>query len=597
MLQGSRHQSCNSMDRRSFFRTMLSAGAVLWPLTKLHAQGMASYGVLPEPRPKFSGRPWYTTFTNVASQAHLTFPVIYGQEYVKEYIFEANAPGVAFYDYDNDGWLDAFVPNGTMLHGFPSGQAAPTNHLYHNNRDGTFTDVTEKAGLKRTGWCYGVCIGDYDNDGNDDLFLTYYGKNVLYHNNGDGTFTDVTEKAGLGQSRIRFSSGCTFIDYDRDGHLDLFVSRYIDYDFGKGQAGRGSQACKFEGVPVACGPMGLPKETCSLYHNNGNGTFTEVSEKAGILKAGKRYGLTAVTFDYNNDGWPDIFVACDSTPNLLFRNNHDGTFTEVGMEMGCAVNSNGQVQSGMGVAVGDYNEDGYMDLFLPHFSGDTPILYHNVQGKYFDDDTYTAGLAVNTKYVCWGVGFVDLENNGWLDILHVTGSVYPSAQKVHPDYKFRTQRVVYRNLGNGNFEEVSSLCGPAITHPHSSRGCAFGDFNNDGSMDALIVNLNEPPSLLRNENTSGNHWLMVKAIGTRSNRTAIGARVIVTANGHRQIRDVMSGSSYISQSDLRQHFGLGKATQADSVEIRWPSGHIDKLSGVKADQIIVVREGEGIVRS
>lgn len=584
------------MDRRSFFRSLLPAGAVLWPLTKLHAQGMASRGVLPAPRPKFSGRPWPVTFTDVAPQANLTIPVVYGEEYVKHYIFEANGPGIAFYDYDNDGWLDAFVPSGTQST-FSPGQPSPTNHLYHNNRDGTFTDVTEKAGLTRTGWCYGVCIGDYDNDGYDDLFLTYYGKNVLYHNNGDGTFTDVTQKAGLGQARTRFSTGCTFIDYDRDGHLDLFASRYIDYDFEKGPVGGKSQACKFEGVPVACGPLGLPKETCSLYHNNGNGTFTEVTEKAGIAMGERRYGLTAVTFDYNNDGWPDIFVACDSTPNLLFRNNHDGTFTEVGMEAGCAVNSDGQVQSGMGVAVGDYDEDGYLDLFLPHFSGDTPILYHNIGGKYFDDATYAAGLAVNTQYVCWGVGFADLDNDGWLDIFHVTGSVYPEVQKVHPDYKFKTQRVVYRNLGNGDFEEVSSLSGLAVMRPHSSRGCAFGDFNNDGSLDVLILNLSEAPSLLRNNNTSDNHWLVVKAIGTRSNRSAIGARIIVTANGHRQIREVLSGSSYISQSDFRQHFGLGKAHKADSVEVHWPSGHFDRLSGVDADQFIVIREGEGIVRS
>lgn len=556
---------------------------------------MASRGVLPAPRPKFSGRPWPVTFTDVALRSGLTFPVAYGEEGEKQYIFEANGPGVAFYDYDNDGWIDAFVPNGTLLGGFAAGEPRPSNRLYHNNRDGTFTDVTEKAGLTHTGWCYGVCIGDYDNDGHDDLFLTYYGENVLYHNNGDGTFTDVTKKAGLSQLRSRFSTGCTFVDYDRDGRLDLFVSRYIDSDFKNPATSRDSKACKFEGVPVACGPLGLTGEMCSLFHNNGDGTFTDVSDKAGISKVGRRYGLTALAFDYNNDGWPDIFVACDSTPNLLFRNNHDGTFSDVGMEMGCAVNSDGQVQSGMGVAVGDYDGDGYLDLFLPHFSGDTPILYHNIQGKYFDDVTYAAGLAVNTKYVCWGVDFADLDNDGWLDIFHVTGSVYPSVEKVHPDYKFKTQRVVYRNLGNGNFEEVSNLCGPAVLEPHSSRGLAFGDFDNGGSLDALVLNMGELPSLLKNHNAGSNHWLVVKAIGTMSNRSAIGARITITVDGHRQIREILSASSYISQSDLRQHFGLGKYNKIESVEIHWPSGHVDRLSNVGANQFITVREGQGII--
>ena len=556
---------------------------------------MASRGVLPAPRPKFSGRPWPVTFTDVALRSGLRFPVVYGEEDEKRYIFEANGPGVAFYDYDNDGWIDAFVPNGTLLAGFPAGEPRPSNRLYHNNRDGTFTDVTEKAGLTHTGWCYGVCVGDYDNDGHDDLFLTYYGENVLYHNNGDGTFTDVTKKAGLSQARPRFSTGCTFLDYDRDGRLDLFVSRYIDSDFKNPATSRDSKACKFEGVPVACGPLGLTGEMCSLFHNNGDGTFTEVSDKAGILKVGRRYGLTALAFDYNNDGWPDIFVACDSTPNLLFRNNHDGTFSDVGMEMGCAVNSDGQVQSGMGVAVGDYDGDGYLDLFLPHFSGDTPILYHNIQGKYFDDVTYAAGLAVNTKYVCWGVDFADLDNDGWLDIFHVTGSVYPEVEKLHPDYKFKTQRVVYRNLGNGNFEEVSDLCGPAVLEPHSSRGVAFGDFNNDGSLDALVLNMGELPSLLKSHNAGSNYWLALKAIGTRSNRSAIGARITITADGQRQIREILSASSYISQSDLRQHFGLGKSNKVESLEIRWPSGHVDRLSNVSANQFITVREGQGIV--
>jgi hypothetical protein len=304
-----------------------------------------------------------------------------------------------------------------------------------------------------------------------------------------------------------------------------------------------------------------------------------------------------VAFDYNNDGWPDLFVACDSSPNLLFHNNHDGTFTEVGMEAGCGVNGDGLEQANMGVAVGDYDGDGYLDLFLPHFSEDTPILYHNTKGEFFDDLTYAAGLAVNTQYVCWGVGFTDLDNDGWLDIFHVNGTVYPEVEKVYPDYKFKQPRVIYRNLGNGSFEEVSDLCGTAVLEPHSSRGCAFGDFNNDGNIDVLVWNMSEPPSLLKNENRSGNHWLNVKAVGTKSNRSGIGTRISVAAGRRLQIREVLSGSSYISQSDLRQHFGLGQARKVDEIEVRWPSGQVDKVTGVDADQFVKVVEGRGLAGS
>jgi enediyne biosynthesis protein E4 len=585
-----------TLSRRRFLQYLGIPALGLAVPRDICGQGMASRGVQPGPRPKFSGRPWPVQLVDVAKPAGLITPVIYGQEFVKKYIVQANGPGIAFLDYDNDGWLDIFVVNGTLLEGLKPGEEA-YNHLYHNNRDGTFTDVTEKAGLKHSGWGYGVCAGDYDNDGYDDLFLTYYGKNVLYHNNGDGTFTDVTEKAGLYQPGTRFGSGCTFVDYDRDGKLDLFVSRYIDMDMAKTPVGGANRYCLYKGVSVNCGPLGLAKDTCSLYHNNGDGTFIEVSEKAGILKPGRRYGLSATSLDFNNDGWPDIFVACDSTPNLLFRNNHDGTFTETAMEEGVAVNGDGNEQANMGIAVGDYDNDGWLDLFLPHFSDDTPILYHNIKGQYFDDVTYAAGLAVNTRYVCWGVGFVDLDNDGWLDIFHVTGTVYPEVEKVFPDYQYRTQRVVYRNLGNGNFEEVSDLCGKAVLEPHASRGVAFGDFDNDGSMDILIMNMSEPPTLLKNENHSGNHWLSVKAVGTQSNRSAIGAMITVTAGGKRQIREVLSGSSYLSQSDFRQHFGLGKEAKIDALEIRWPNGQLEKLPGVDADQFLTVKEGSGIIKA
>jgi len=585
-----------NLTRRRFLHSITSSGLLLTLPRQVAAQGMASRGVRPAPRPKFSGKPFPVKFTDVALRAGLTAPEVYGEEYVKRRIVEANGPGIAFYDYDLDGWLDIFVPNGTRLEGFSPGRE-PTNHLYRNNRDGTFTDVTDKAGLRRTGWCYGVCIGDYDNDGHDDLFLTYYGKNALYHNNGDGTFTDCTEKVGLEQKGTRFGTGCTFVDYDRDGNLDLFVSRYVDLDLVKTPVGGSSRYCRYRGVPVNCGPLGLPKETCSLYHNNGNGTFTEVTAKAGLPAAGSRYGLGAVAIDYDNDGWPDLFVACDSSPNLLFHNNHDGTFAEVAMEAGCAVNGDGQEQANMGVAVGDYDNDGYLDLFLPHFTGDTPVLYRNSRGEFYDDLTTAAGLAVNTQYICWGVGFVDLDNAGWLDIFHVTGSIYPEVEKVYPDFKFKTPCAVYRNLGNGSFEDVSELCGAAVLEPHSSRGCAFGDFDNDGNMDVLILNMGEPPSLLKNENHSGHHWIVIKAVGTRCNRSGIGARLAVTAGGRRQIREVLSGSSYLSQSDLRQHFGLGEARRVDLVEIQWPGGQTDRISQIDVDQFLVVQEGRGIVKA
>ncbi len=581
-----------NLTRRHFLHGLAATGLSLAARRAL-AQGMATRGVQPAPRPKFSGRPFPVTFTDVAQRAGLRAPVIYGSVHHKKYIFEANGCGIAFFDYDNDGWLDIFLISGARLDGLPSAQE-PTNRLYHNNRDGTFTDVTEKAGLTHTGWGYGVCVGDYDNDGYDDLFLTYYGKNVLYHNNGNGTFTEVTETTGLAQKGPRFATGCTFVDYDRDGHLDLFVSHYVKVDLAALPVGGSSRYCEFEGVPVACGPLGLPKDYCCLYHNNGRGAFTDVTASAGILKPGGRYALSAVAFDYDNDGWPDIFVACDSSPNLLFRNNRDGTFTDVALDSGVAVNGDGQEQANMGVGVGDYDNDGFFDLFLTHFSGDTPGLFHNVRGQYFDDLTYAAGLAVITQYVGWGAGFADLDNDGWLDVLEVTGSIYPEVAKVHPDYPFKTPRVVFRNLGNGQFEDVSFLCGPGIHQPHSSRGCAFGDFNNDGRVDALIMNQDEPPSLLRNDGP-GTRWLTVKLMGTHSNRSAIGARITVETDDQRQIREVLSGSSYLSQSDLRQHFGLGTATHVKTLEVHWPSGGKESFSNLAANQFLTIQEGKGMV--
>ena len=553
---------------------------------------MSSRGVTPTPRGKASGLPFDASFTNVAAKAGLVRPVIYGGVDRNDYILEAIGCGAAFLDYDNDGWLDVLLLSGTRWEGAPPDA---TNRLYHNNRDGTFTDVTGKAGLGRTGWACGVTVGDYNNDGFEDIFITYWGHNVLYRNNGDGTFTDVTRVAGLWDDRVRWSTGCTFVDYDRDGKLDLFVSRYLQFDRGKIPAAGNASECNFKGVPVNCGPRGLPTETHSLYRNNGDGTFTEVSARTGIGAAGGSYGLTAVAADFNEDGWPDIYVACDSTPSLLFVNNHDGTFRESGLEMGVALNEDGQEQAGMGLGIGDFNLDGKLDILKTHFTEDTPALYAN--GKTgFTDVTIPSGLGVETRFVSWGAGIVDLDNNGLPDLFWVTGSVYPEVEKKLPQYPYRTPAILFRNFGRGLFEELLTEAGPGVAECHSSRGCAFGDFDNDGDLDILIVNLNEPPSLLRNDVKGNHHWIKVKLIGVKSNRSAIGARVIVKYGGHVQAQEVLAQSSYLSVDDRRLHFGLGEIGVAD-LEIRWPSGQRQIFSKVAANQLVTINEETGIVTS
>jgi len=540
------------------------------------------------------------TFTDASRHAGFSSPIVYGGVEQKKYILETNGCGVAFIDYDNDGWMDALLLSGTRLEGFAPGKG-PGSRLYHNNRDGTFTDVTAKSGLNRTGWASAVCVGDYDNDGYDDLFITYWGVNALYHNNGNGTFTDVTEKAGLPVTGVRWGSGCTFIDYDRDGRLDLFVANYLKFDLaGVPEPGKGPN-CLWKGVAVNCGPKGLPTDTNLLYHNNGDGTFTDVSGVSGVSRVKDRYPMTAVVTDYNNDGWPDIYVACDSTASILYRNNHDGTFTDVALESACAYSEDGQAQAGMGVATGDYNGDGYTDIFKTHFADDLPALYKNTGRGFFEDASREAGFD-HTRYVQWGAGIVDLDNDGWPDIVIATGSVYPEVEKYFKEYPYRGPRLVFRNLGNGRFKDVTAECGPAVTAPHSSRGCAFGDFDNDGDIDLLVMNMNEPPQLLRNEYNSerergANNWLTLKLVGTRSNRSAIGARVLLESGGHKQLQEVTSQSSYYSHNDMRVHFGLGQAKKADRIEVRWPNGQAEVIKDVGCNQIAIVEEGKGIVRS
>jgi hypothetical protein len=561
--------------------------------TRLNGQGVSTRSVTPTPRGKPSGLPFHAHFTDIAAQAGLTHPVIYGGVERKQYILETVGCGAAFIDYDNDGWLDIFVLSGRLMESEPEGA---TCRLYKNNRDGTFRDVTEKSGLGRAGWAGSVAIGDYNNDGFDDLFVTYYGQNVLFRNNGDGTFSDVTEKAGLLNAKARWGGGATFIDYNRDGLLDLFVDYYLDFDPRAIPKPGENNYCNWKGVPVNCGPRGLPPGSVALYKNNGDGTFSDVSAAAGMSKVHGSYPMTAVAADFDNDGWPDIYVACDSTPNFLFRNNHDGTFTDIALESGVALNEDGMEQAGMGLGIGDYNLDGNLDIFKTHFADDTSILYRNNGKGSFDDMTIRAGLGVETRFIGWGAGIVDLDNDGYPDLFVATGSVYPEVEKRLPAYAFKTPRVIFRNLGNGKFEELIEQAGPGIAAVHASRGCAFGDFDNDGDIDILIVNLNEPPSLLRNDVTGTHHWLKVKLIGVKSNRSAIGARVTAHYGEKRQAQEVLSQASFYSVNDLRLHFGLGDAVTAD-LEIRWPNGGTEKISKVAADRLIWVKEGAGVVKT
>ena len=543
-----------------------------------------------------AGKPYGVRFEDVARQAGLTDTVYYGSSEQVQYIVEANGCGVAFYDYDNDGWLDVFLLNGTRLGGLPPGATA-TNRLYRNNRDGTFTDVTREAGLVRSGWANSVCIGDFDNDGNDDLFVTYWGQNVLYRNNGDGTFTDVTRDAGLAGFPDRWNAGATFIDYDRDGHLDLFVSNYVEVDLARLPLPGQGNNCEWKGVPVFCGPRGMEGTKNYLYRNNGDGTFTDVSEEAGIHRPHGYYGMTALVTDVDEDGWPDIYVACDSTPSILYRNNGDGTFTDIAVESGVAYSENGREQAGMGLATGDYNGDGRLDIVKTLFADEMPALYKNLGNATFADMSVAAGLHEVTQHIQWGAGLVDFDNDSWPDLFYAVGNLFPRVERFNPRYPYRGPRFLFRNLRDGSFANVTAECGPGLTTPHSSRGCAFGDFDNDGDMDVLVMNMNEPPSLIRADISTANHWLKVKLTGVDSNRTAIGARVDVRSGDRTQSQEVQSQTSYYSVNDFRLHFGLGAASEADRLTVRWPSGKRETLRSVPADRVVYIEEGSGIVRS
>jgi hypothetical protein len=531
---------------------------------------------------------------DVAAKAGITVRNVNGDPEHKKYIVEATGSGVAILDYDRDGWMDIFLVNGMELNGeHPKGGAAPTSHLFHNNHDGTFTDVTAKAGLISTGWGQGACVGDYDNDGFDDVYVTNYGKNRLFHNQGDGTFREVAEQAGVAGTGKEWGTGCAFVDYDRDGRLDLMVANYVHFDLATTPAPGSEAGCMWKGTPVMCGPRGLPSAPNILYHNEGNGRFRDISEASGIQKTAGHYCFSVTTLDYNEDGWTDIYIACDSTPAILYRNNHDGTFTDVAADVGAAFNEDGREQAGMGSTAGDYDGDGHLDLFKTNFSDDTATLYHANGDGTFTDATFAAGLGINLDALGWGAMFADVDNDGFPDLLVVNGHVYPEVDAAKLGATFKEPRFLYKNQGNGKFQDVSKSSGPGLTEPLSGRGLAIADLWNDGRLSAVVNNLSDRPMLLVNEAKNGNHWLELKLTGTKSNRSGIGTRVVVRGTRRSWVDEVRSGSSYDSSNDLRLHFGLGTETTLTNIDVRWPNGVSETFTPDGVDRITELIEGKG----
>jgi hypothetical protein len=528
---------------------------------------------------------------DITQKAGITFSHSSSPE--SRYIIESMSGGVLLLDYDRDGWLDIYFTNAPTAQSALKGEKA-RSALYHNNRDGTFTDVTDKAGVGFPCFAMGGAVADFDNDGWPDMYVTCYGGNVLYHNNGDGTFTDVTQKAGVADGR--WSAGASFGDYDGDGFVDLMVTNYVDLDLHHLPVFGSTATCKYMGLDVQCGPRGLKGSGDSLFHNNGDGTFSDVSKKAGVSDPSGYYGLTTIWADFNNSGRPDIYVANDSTAGFLYRNDGNGTFTDIGLESGTALGEDGHEQAGMGVAVGDYLHTGRPSLAVTNFSMDNTPLYRNDGNWDFQDVSYLSGIGLpSVPYVKWGIAFVDLDNDGWLDLLTVTGHVYPQVDSLPSAARYKEPKLVQFNLGNGTFCDASEQSGPAILRPRVSRGLAVGDLFNDGNLDLVIENLEGAPEILRNPGVPGQHWVTFELAGTKSNRTAIGARVQLNAGGVTQTDEVHSGGSYLSQSDQRIHFGVGKSTKIDRLQIRWPSGKVEELQNLDADRFYSILEGQGIV--
>lgn len=564
-------------SRRDFLRQTLGCLCFIVPVFRNGRQG----------QPVLAPGPWYA---DVAMKAGLTaFRDTCGSA-AKDYLVETVGSGVALFDYNNDGLLDVLFVNGSSFEILDNPQLPRTSsRLFRNNGDGSFTDVTRATGLVNEGWGMGVAVADFDNDGHPDVFFTNFGKNALFHNNGDGTFTDVTHEAGLEGGN--WSTGCAWGDYDGDGRLDLYVARYVDMDrVHIPKRGVANGYCLYHAIPVACGPQGLPGLPDLLYHNEGNGKFRELSAEAGVRDSDRAYGFTAVWCDFDNDGHLDAFVANDSMPNYLWHNKGDGTFEEVGFDAGCAVSGDGRPQSSMGVAVGDYDNDGWMDMLVTHFSEDYSTLYHNDHGR-FDDVTFAAGLgAISYTRLKWGAGFVDFDNDGWKDLFVADGHIYAQADQAGNSYRQPCQ--LFRNLRDGRFALLDDEQS-GFVNPRSSRGAAFGDLDNSGRVALVVNNIDDLPFLYAPTSRERGNWVRFRLLGTRSNRDAIGARIRVTTQGQTQTAEVRSGESYISTSDFRVHFGLGPATTADRVEILWPSGHTEAHEHLAANCQYTFQEEAG----
>ena len=563
-------------------------------IVQIYSQGMGHPITGPLPpgarSPKCANRA-IPRLEDITAKAGITFE--HTSSEVKKYIFESMTGGVIVFDYDRDGWPDIYFTNAPTIEMALHGQTA-LGALYRNNHDGTFTDVTQKAGLTTACLAMGGAVGDYDNDGWPDLYITCLGNNILYHNNGDGTFTDVTAKAGVGDGR--WSAGASFGDYDGDGFVDLMVANYVDFRLDDLPQFGSNSFCKYRGVDVQCGPRGLKGAGDILYHNNGDGTFTDVSKQAGVNDPNGYYGLGVIWADFNNSGRPDIYITNDSTPKFLYRNLGKGKFEEIGYESGTAFSNDGAEQASMGIAVGDYNHSGRPSLYVNNFENENPDLYRNDGDWNFTEQSFASGVAVSAlPWVKWGTAFVDLDNDGWLDLITADGHVYPQVDKIPSDPGYRQPKVLSMNLGNGNFCDASEEAGPALEEKRVSRGLAVADLFNDGNMDVVIEDLDGSPMILRNHGIAGRHWVSFELAGTKSNRLALNARVKVVAGGMTQTGEIHSGGSYLSQDDVRLHFGLGSATKVDSVEIRWPSGTVERIGSLPADHFYSILEGHGVV--